>query len=73
MAAVVSHWCTFEENAFTHLDEKVIYVGEILVSNSKFYKNDKMSYLKGPPLIGGNPSPKTAPMSPSSGVCRIPS
>lgn len=29
--------------------------------------------LKGPPENGGKPRPKTAPMSPSSGVARIPS
>ena len=31
------------------------------------------AYLNGPPENGGNPRPKTAPMSPSIGVARMPS
>ena len=31
------------------------------------------SHLKGPPENGGKPRPKTAPISPSRGVARIPS
>ena len=49
------------------------YICKMMVTILKCLVNERLSYLKGPPENGGNPSPKTAPMSPSSGVARMPS
>ncbi len=62
-----SHWAPFVS---TYLAEDKNYSMGI---NRIEGCDDGKPYLKGPPVMGGKPSPKTAPMSPSRGVFRMPS